>query len=158
VIRPAGRVHGDDDDLPRSGNMFSILGANECGSANPHSRPMHHPPPNLPEVGPHVQLVPSAALSPALSRIEDLLESIVDALADGRELVIPYRSVRSSQNGDGAQARVGHDRQAEVVTFPARTIEDAKRFGMESWGESHHMPVSSCSQNVCHIRSNLSHP
>ncbi|KAK3901430.1 Spo11/DNA topoisomerase VI subunit A [Staphylotrichum tortipilum] len=105
--------------------MFSMSGANNCGLANP---PAPHSHPNLPEVGSHVPPVPSAAPNPALSRIEHLLESVVDALATGRELVIPYQTVRSTQNGEDTQTPGHPDRPAEVVRFPARTVQEAKKF------------------------------
>ncbi|KAK3359637.1 Spo11/DNA topoisomerase VI subunit A [Lasiosphaeria hispida] len=55
----------------------------------------------------------------ALSQIETLLESILDAISNGDELAIPYRTVRSTR---------GEDRGGEVVRFPGRTAQEAKRF------------------------------
>lgn len=59
----------------------------------------------------------------ALSRVEHLLESIVDAITNGTELIIPYRSSRSVDNSQS------EERPAEAVKFPGRTIQEAKKFG-----------------------------
>lgn len=72
----------------------------------------------------------------ALSQIEDLLESIVDALDTGSELAIPYRRSRSdaaSQIQDLSQRRDA--RQSEVVRFPGRTIQEAQKFGKDTLNE-----------------------
>ena len=66
----------------------------------------------------------------ALSKIEDLLESIIDALDTGSELVIPFRRPRpdaASQTQDLSQQRDA--RQVEVVRFPGRNVQEAKKFG-----------------------------
>ncbi|KAK4464739.1 Spo11/DNA topoisomerase VI subunit A [Cladorrhinum samala] len=65
----------------------------------------------------------------ALSKIEDLLESIIDALDTGSELVIPFRRPRpdaASQTQDLSQQRDA--RQVEVVRFPGRNVQEAKKF------------------------------
>ncbi|KAK4122232.1 DNA topoisomerase IV, alpha subunit [Parathielavia appendiculata] len=72
--------------------------------------------------------VPCVTQRGALSRIENLLESIVDAVSSGNELVIPYKTPRSSQNGTNAAASQSDDRQADVVRFPGRTVQEAKKF------------------------------
>jgi meiotic recombination protein SPO11 len=82
-----------------------------------------------PTVDSSVARVPSATPKGALSRIEDLLESIVDAIGSGRELVIPYQSSRSSQNRTNAASLQRDGHQANAVRFPARTVQEAKRFG-----------------------------
>ncbi|KAK0720130.1 Spo11/DNA topoisomerase VI subunit A [Lasiosphaeris hirsuta] len=55
----------------------------------------------------------------ALSQIEALLESILDAISNGVELTIPYRTARSAR---------GEDRGCRVVRFPGRTAQEAERF------------------------------
>jgi meiotic recombination protein SPO11 len=76
--------------------------------------------------------VPSVPERGALARIEDLLESIVDAISNGTELIIPFRTARSLQNGANAPASQRDERQADVVRFPGRTVQEVKRFGTSS--------------------------
>ncbi|KAK3996629.1 meiotic recombination protein rec12 [Cladorrhinum sp. PSN332] len=65
----------------------------------------------------------------ALSQIEDLLESIVDAIEAGSELVIPYRSSRSDAANKSQAADQQRDaRQSELIRFPGRNIQEAKKF------------------------------
>ncbi|KAK4224273.1 meiotic recombination protein rec12 [Podospora fimiseda] len=59
----------------------------------------------------------------ALAQIEDLLESIVDAIEAGSELIIPYRSSRTEVDPEQRDAR-----HSELVRFPGRNIQEAKRF------------------------------
>lgn len=65
--------------------------------------------------------IPPCNSSGALSQIEGLLESIVDAISNGVTLEIPYRDARSSSVRSRARA--------EVVRFPGRSIQEAKKFG-----------------------------
>ncbi len=112
--------------------MFSISGAQH------HVEPGPQTPDSLPEphfrapaaAGSTVLQVPSGPRNGALSQIEHLLESIVDAITSGEELFIPYRSVRSTQNGPNSQSPREAGRRADVVRFPGRTVQEAKRFGM----------------------------
>ncbi len=123
-------------DLTRYGSMFSISGAQHHAVADPQT------PDSLPErpfcapdaAGPTVLQVPSGTRNGALSQIEHLLESIVDAITSGEELAIPYRSVRSTQNGTDTQPLQGAGRRADVVRFPGRTVQEATRFGMGDLG------------------------
>lgn len=115
--------------------MFSISGAQHHVEAGPQT------PDSLPEqfwapaaTGPAALRVRSSTRNGALSQIEHLLESIVDAIASGEELVIPYRSVRSTQNAPNPQPLEGTSRRAEVVRFPGRTVQETKRFGMGDFG------------------------
>ncbi|KAK4656813.1 endodeoxyribonuclease [Podospora pseudocomata] len=62
----------------------------------------------------------------ALDRIESLLEAIVDAVTTGNEILIPYRTVRASRPGRSQGPPAA--RQAGVVRFPGRTIQEAKKF------------------------------
>ncbi|KAK4157192.1 Spo11/DNA topoisomerase VI subunit A [Chaetomidium leptoderma] len=71
---------------------------------------------------------PSGTQNGAISRIEDLFESIVDAISSGDELAIPYQSTRSSQNGPSAVHPRSDARPMDVVRFPGRTVQEAKRF------------------------------
>jgi hypothetical protein len=59
----------------------------------------------------------------ALEQIENLLEGIVDAISEGRELTIPFRTTRSPQ------AQQGKEPDYNLVSFPGRTIQEAGRFG-----------------------------
>ncbi|KAH6850710.1 Spo11/DNA topoisomerase VI subunit A, partial [Chaetomium sp. MPI-CAGE-AT-0009] len=45
----------------------------------------------------------------------------------GSELVIPYQSIRS-HNGSNSQPRHGESHPLDVVRFPGRTVQEAKRF------------------------------
>ncbi|KAK4235910.1 Spo11/DNA topoisomerase VI subunit A [Achaetomium macrosporum] len=72
--------------------------------------------------------VPSSSQNGTLSLIEDLLESIVDALSSGEELVIPYASVRSLQDGAVATLNRRDARAVDYVRFPGRTVQEAKKF------------------------------
>ncbi|KAK4202027.1 putative meiosis-specific topoisomerase [Triangularia verruculosa] len=80
--------------------------------------------------------VVSAIGNGALTRVESLLEAIVDAVIAGNEISIPYRSASLSRPGampaaealsqpHGARRSV---RWAADVRFPGRTIQEAKRF------------------------------
>ncbi|KAK4445740.1 Spo11/DNA topoisomerase VI subunit A [Podospora aff. communis PSN243] len=60
----------------------------------------------------------------ALSQIEKLLESIVDSLADGEELAIPYRTAR--QGGD--HSTQSQERRSDFVHFPGRNAHEVRRF------------------------------
>ncbi|KAL2191401.1 DNA topoisomerase IV, alpha subunit [Thermothelomyces heterothallicus CBS 203.75] len=72
--------------------------------------------------------IPFGSRTSALSRIEELLESIVDAITHANELTIPYETVRSSQNGAEFEPQLGSDRVANVVRFPGRTMQEVKKF------------------------------
>jgi meiotic recombination protein SPO11 len=73
--------------------------------------------------------VPLTSHSSALAKIESLMESMLDAVIAGVELTIPYRTVRSAPAGPGIRSSQNHDRQSDIVRFPGRTIQEAKRFG-----------------------------
>jgi hypothetical protein len=92
--------------------------------------------------------VPSVPERGALSRIEDLLESIVDALSNGTELIIPFRTARSLQNGANAPASQRDERQTDVVRFPGRTVQEVKRFGTQ-WSRG---------AGTCHVIAELTNP
>ena len=81
----------------------------------------------------HVVQVPPGSRHGALSQIENLLESILDATSNGDELVIPYQSVRSLQTGPGQVSARRDGRQLDVVRFPGRTMQEAKKFGMDCY-------------------------
>ncbi|KAK4250303.1 Spo11/DNA topoisomerase VI subunit A [Corynascus novoguineensis] len=72
--------------------------------------------------------VPFMAQTPALSKIEELLESIVDAIDNGDEISIPYESIRSSQTGAEPEPQDGNDRPLNAVKFPGRTTQEVKKF------------------------------
>ncbi|KAL2132113.1 hypothetical protein VTI74DRAFT_4202 [Chaetomium olivicolor] len=72
--------------------------------------------------------IPSSSRNSALSRIEDLLGSIVDAIASGDELIIPYQTIRSSQNAAETASAQRDGRAVDIVKFPGRTIQEAKKF------------------------------
>ena len=65
----------------------------------------------------------------ALAKIEAILESVVDALAIGAELVLPYRTIRSMQRS-ASGTNPPADRPADVVRFPGRTIQEVNKFGI----------------------------
>jgi len=83
------------------------------------------PSPNNSHPSSLVTIPPNSRLDGALSQIEELLESIVDSLADSEELTIPYRTARYG-NASSSQSE---DRQNDFVRFPGRTIQEAQRFG-----------------------------
>ncbi|KAF9761256.1 hypothetical protein IL306_003903 [Fusarium sp. DS 682] len=56
-----------------------------------------------------------------VTRIEDILGQIIDALAAGQELSIPFSARRSS--------RRAADAQPELVRFPGRNQQEAVKFG-----------------------------
>ncbi|KAK1757142.1 meiotic recombination protein rec12 [Echria macrotheca] len=56
----------------------------------------------------------------AVARIEAILESVLDAIHNRTDLVIPYRSIRSSS--------VSEKPEDGFVRFPGRTAQEAKRF------------------------------
>ncbi|KAH6640993.1 Spo11/DNA topoisomerase VI subunit A [Chaetomium tenue] len=95
-------------------------------SSDVHPRRQHHS--VLPDVSSEAVQVPPGTRTPAISQIEALLESIVDAIYTGDELVIPYRSVRSPNNGANSQSQHEENRPLDVVRFPGRTIQEAKKF------------------------------
>ncbi|KAK0652552.1 Spo11/DNA topoisomerase VI subunit A [Cercophora newfieldiana] len=71
-----------------------------------------------------VTIPPNGRHEEALSQIEGLLESIVDSLAEGEELTIPYRTARYG-NDPSSQLE---DQQSNFVRFPGRSIQEAQRF------------------------------
>jgi meiotic recombination protein SPO11 len=73
--------------------------------------------------------VPSFSQNGTLSLIENLLESIVDAISNGEELVIPYASVRSLQDGAVQSSNRRDARPVDYVRFPGRTVQEVKKFG-----------------------------
>ncbi|KAK3377542.1 Spo11/DNA topoisomerase VI subunit A [Podospora didyma] len=84
------------------------------------------PHPNAPSVdqGPQsgIVTIPSKNSNDvALLRIEDLMETILDAIMEGNELFIPYRSVRSAQ-------AEGDSQKTSFVRFPGRNIQEVKKF------------------------------
>jgi hypothetical protein len=97
---------------------------------------------------------PSGTQTPTLAIIENLLESIVEAISSGDELIIPYRTIRSSQNGANAPSSHVDGRQVDAVRFPGRTAQEVKRFGTVVTGESR---VASSSRLRCCNRSPLPH-
>ena len=114
--------------LSQYGNMFSVAGAQQqIVNIDGPPRRQHHS--ILSEINSEVVQIPPGTQTPAISQIEALLESIVDAVSTGNELVIPYRSIRSSNNEASSQSQHGEDRPPDVVRFPGRTIQEAKRFG-----------------------------
>ncbi|KAK1835739.1 meiotic recombination protein rec12 [Podospora conica] len=58
----------------------------------------------------------------AIEQIENLLEGIVDAISEGRELTIPFRTTRIPQ------AHQGDEQHGDSVRFPGRTAQEARRF------------------------------
>ncbi|KAK0618970.1 Spo11/DNA topoisomerase VI subunit A [Immersiella caudata] len=71
-----------------------------------------------------VLVPPSGRHGGALSQIEEMFETIVDSLAIGEELTIPYRAARSG----GDPSSQSQDRRSEYVRFPGRNIHEAQRF------------------------------
>lgn len=138
--------------------MFSVLGAqqqivNITQTSDSPPRRLHHS--VSPEISSEaVQTLPGTQ-TPAISQIEALLESIVDAVSTGNELVIPYRSIRSSNNGEASQLHQGEDRPLDVVRFPGRTIQEAKRFGTSEGGRK--ILAVLRLHFACHGRSSLPH-
>ncbi|KAK3297443.1 Spo11/DNA topoisomerase VI subunit A [Chaetomium fimeti] len=111
--------------------MFSFSGAQQHGSMNmtqTSDAPARHHPSLSPEIGSRAVQIPLGTQTPAISQIEALLESIVDAVCTGNELVIPYQSIRSPNHGANSQPRHGESRPLDVVKFPGRTVQEAKRF------------------------------
>lgn len=75
-----------------------------------------------------VQL-PSPPPSQALERLEQLLETILEAISRGEEIIIPYRTARSQDHS--LSLPLPEDvRDLGGVRFPGRTPMEAKRFGM----------------------------
>ncbi|KAK3308553.1 Spo11/DNA topoisomerase VI subunit A [Chaetomium strumarium] len=72
--------------------------------------------------------VPPSSQNGTLSLIENLLESIVDAISSGKELVIPYASVRSLQDGAVQTTNRRDARAVDYVRFPGRSVQEAKKF------------------------------
>jgi len=74
--------------------------------------------------------VPSSDhLSRGLALVEELLESIVDSIASGTELTIPYRVKRSSPATEPLVSSQAAGGQHGVIRFPGRTPQDVRRFG-----------------------------
>ncbi|KAL2172499.1 hypothetical protein VTG60DRAFT_5253 [Thermothelomyces hinnuleus] len=111
--------------------MFSASRAQQKPANNTHIPHPHFRQPSsmsFPAESDLVQ-IPFGSRTSALSRIEELLESIVDAITHANELTIPYETVRSSQNGAAEfEPQLGSDRAANVVRFPGRTIQEVKKF------------------------------
>ena len=89
-----------------------------------------------------VAIPQTASQHGALVKIEALLESMLDAIHDRKELVIPYRSSRSPQ------LHQDDDRQAGVVRFPGRTAQEVTRFGR--------FCVSGASLSLAHVPATCS--
>lgn len=87
------------------------------------------PDPLNPSVQSQVE-IPLGPRNNAVSHIERLLESILDAISDGNELRIPYKSTRPPPTSTGSAPNRRDDGQQDVVRFPGRTIQEAKKFGM----------------------------
>lgn len=101
----------------------------------------------------NVLRVPAGTRSGALSQIEGLLEALVDAISNGDDLVIPYQSTRTYQNGANAVSSQGDGRPVDVVKFPGRTAQEAKRFGTRDQEK----PLDSQAHFRCYARGPLSH-
>lgn len=115
--------------------MFSGSRAQQQESANDSRVPQHTSRQASSMPLPAESNVVQCSLGPrisALSRIEELLESIVDAITNAKELTIPYETIRSSQSGNALEPRLGSDRAANVVRFPGRTMQEVKKFGMSN--------------------------
>lgn len=113
--------------------MFSASGARrdpitKSQTLRQNSRVNHRAPPAV-TVDFEDTPLPRQGQTSALSRIEDLFESIVDALGSGHELVIPYQNSRSPQNGPKGASSQQNGGPFDVIRFPGRTIQEAKRFG-----------------------------
>lgn len=138
--------------------MFSISGVQEqimddTQASDVHPRPQHRS--VLLELNSEAVQIPPGTRTPAISQIEALLESIVDAICTGNELVIPYRSVRSSNNDASSQSKNEENRSLDVVRFPGRTIQEAKKFGTTEEGRKSLVTLNS--RFACHCRSSLSY-
>ncbi|KAK0727730.1 Spo11/DNA topoisomerase VI subunit A [Lasiosphaeria miniovina] len=92
-------------------------------------QPLPHSP-HIPAPSSLVSIPPQGSHDGALSQIESLLESILDAVINGADLVIPYQTARSSPGVSPAASGAGGARQmtTEVVKFPGRNIQEVKRF------------------------------
>ncbi|KAK3685212.1 Spo11/DNA topoisomerase VI subunit A, partial [Podospora appendiculata] len=64
----------------------------------------------------------------ALTQIEHMLECMIDAMNNGSELSIPYRSIRSTQGNPALtpSQREGHPN--DMVRFPAQTLQETRKF------------------------------
>lgn len=140
--------------------MFSSSGVQRPVVSNPQtpgslSRRQSQSLPQTAAAGSTALQAPSINGNQALLRIEELLEAIVDAIASDDELVIPYQSTRSSQNGANSQTFQEDGRHADVVRFPGRTVQEAKRFGKRD--EAGWLPFALSSRFGCHARGPLPH-
>ncbi|KXX77742.1 Meiotic recombination protein rec12 [Madurella mycetomatis] len=73
--------------------------------------------------------VPAESRNGALSKIENLLETILEAINTGAEMVIPYQSVRSLHADPDLRPTHRNRRPSDGVRFPGRTIQEARKFG-----------------------------
>ncbi|GAB1314589.1 endodeoxyribonuclease [Madurella fahalii] len=73
--------------------------------------------------------VPPESGNGALAKIESLLETILEAINTGVELVIPYQNVRSLPADTRLRSAQKNRRQSDGVRFPGRTIQEARKFG-----------------------------
>lgn len=89
------------------------------GSRPPRKPALHVP--TLPENEDFVAIPAGNSSEVAIKQIEGIFESIVDSLARGAALAIPYRT-RNNRNAS-AQA------QCQVLMFPARSSQELKKFG-----------------------------
>ena len=65
-----------------------------------------------------------------ISKIEQVLESMVDALLNNSELVLPYRSRSSGAQRLTAPVPTEADvRPNDVLRFPARNLQELEKFG-----------------------------
>ncbi|KAK3325992.1 hypothetical protein B0H66DRAFT_145209 [Apodospora peruviana] len=68
----------------------------------------------------------------AIVQVERILESIVEAVLDGSEITIPYRSIHADTRRGHSEspANQNNARQAEILKFPGRNIHEVGKFGM----------------------------
>jgi len=76
-----------------------------------------------------IREIPPSARSSALSKIESLLERILDAMEAGDELSIPYQTIRSAQSSKTTESARRENRQTNFVKFPGRSVQEVKKFG-----------------------------
>jgi hypothetical protein len=76
-----------------------------------------------------IREIPPNSRSSALSKIESLLERILDAMEAGDELSIPYQTIRSAQSSKTTEPARKESRQPDFVKFPGRSVQEAKKFG-----------------------------
>lgn len=76
------------------------------------------------ELDPELAVQPSAAVA-VITRIEDILEAVVDGITEAKEVRIELKSAKNIHR------RVGRDpsRFRDYVRFPGSNVQEARKFG-----------------------------